>query len=300
MFALLRWSGLPFLVRQTLQRVRTTIILYHAIDAETLDLHLTALRPRYSLVSLRDYVASRGQGRADVLPPKPLIITLDDGLRSQYALLEVFRKHSVTPTIFLCSGIVGTHHRFWWTAPPSEEEVVRLKGMPDEERLASLVSLGYEEAESYPERSALSLAEIEEMREVVDFQAHTVFHPILTQCTDERAWTEISGCRRSLQNELGLDIFAFAYPNGNYSDREVGYVSGAGYTCAVTTKLGFNDATTDLLALKRLFIPEGASADEIVVRTSGLAQYVERFVFSQVQRLGRAVERLAALCRPRR
>lgn len=277
-FALLRWSGLPFLVRRTLQRGRTTIILYHDIDAQTLDLHLTALRPRYHLVSLRDYVVARTHGHTHALPQRTLIVTLDDGLRSQYALLEVFRKHSVAPTIFICSGIVGTHRRFWFMAPPNSKEVERLKRMPDEERLVTLAALGYKETGSYPERSALSLAEIDDMREVVDFQAHTVLHPILPQCTDERAWTEISECRRILQQDLGLDICAFAYPNGSYSDREVEYVSKAGYTCAVTTELGFNDSTTNLLTLKRICIPPGAGANEIVVRASGLATYLKRLV----------------------
>jgi poly-beta-1,6-N-acetyl-D-glucosamine N-deacetylase len=277
-FALLRWSGLPLLARRILQRGRTTILLYHDIDARTLDLHLTALRPRYHLVSLRDYVVARTQRHTDPLPPRPLIITLDDGLRSQHALLEVFRKHAVTPTIFICSGIVGTHHRFWFMAQPNRREVERLKRIPDEERLASLASVGYRETGSYPDRSALSLAEINEMSEAVDFQAHTVFHPILTQCTDERAWKEISECRRSLQQDLGLDVCAFAYPNGSYSDREVGYVSKAGYTCAVTTDLGFNDSTTDLLTLKRICIPPGAGANEIIVRASGLASYLKRLV----------------------
>jgi peptidoglycan/xylan/chitin deacetylase (PgdA/CDA1 family) len=277
-FALLRWSGLPFLVRRTLQRGRTTIILYHDIDAQTLDLHLTALRPRYHLVSLRDYVAACTHGHTDALPPKSLIITLDDGLRGQHALLRVFGKHSVTPTIFICSGIVGTYRCFWFMAPSNRKDVERLKRMPDEERLVTLAALGYKETGSCPERSALSLAEIDDMREVVDFQAHTVFHPILTQCTDERAWTEISECRRRLQQDLGLDIYAFAYPNGSYSDREVDYVSKAGYACAVTTELGFNDSTTSLLTLKRICIPPGAGANEIIVRASGLASYLKRLV----------------------
>src|SRR5674476_1094300 len=158
--ALVRWSGLPFLLRETVQRRRTTILFYHDIGPEALDLQLSVLSKRYSFIPLRDYVKALQSGRVSSLPPKSMVVTLDDGFCSNYALLDVFRKHHVTPTIFICSGIVGTNRKFWTLAVGNRDEKERLKRVHDEARLQALASLGYTETASFAERHALSRAEI--------------------------------------------------------------------------------------------------------------------------------------------
>jgi peptidoglycan/xylan/chitin deacetylase (PgdA/CDA1 family) len=196
-FACVRWSGLPFLIRETVQRRRVTILYHHDADPSTLDVQLKALSKRYNLVDLRTCIDALLAGRMDLLPPKPLVLTFDDGWKGNYDLLEVFRRYGVTPTIFLCSGVVATHRAFWWTVVDDPAEVERLKRAPTPERLIALSALGYAETLEYSQRSALSRSEIEEMRDRVDFEAHTVYHPILTGCDDETSWREISGSDRT-------------------------------------------------------------------------------------------------------
>jgi len=266
-FGMLRWSGLAFLFRVAMQRTRTTILAYHDISPEALDLHLSVLGKRYHFIPLRDYAAALQSDRVGSLPPRSMVITLDDGLRGNYALLDVFRKHHVTPTIFICSGIVGTNRKYWWTAAAdSHADLTRLKRVPDEVRLEVLASLGYDETASCPERYALSRAEIAGMRDSVDFQPHTVFHPILNQCSNERSLREIVESKEMLEQEFGLDVFAFAFPNGDYSQREIEYLRSAGYQCAVTVETGLNDATSDPFRLRRLFIQTAASESEVIVK----------------------------------
>ena len=65
-----------------------------------------------------------------------------------------------------------------------------------------------------------------------------MFHPILPQCDDDRAHFEIATSKNDLQQRLATDIYAFAYPNGSYSDRDVILVEGAGYRCALTLDPG--------------------------------------------------------------
>ena len=133
LFGLVRWSGIAYLLRETLGRSRTAVLLYHAIAPEALEVHLSVLGRRYRFISLRDYAEACESGRTSSLPPKSMVITLDDGLRSNRELLDVFRKHQLTPTIFTCTGIVNTHRRFWWTAPiENDNEIERLKRIPDE------------------------------------------------------------------------------------------------------------------------------------------------------------------------
>jgi peptidoglycan/xylan/chitin deacetylase (PgdA/CDA1 family) len=206
------------------------------------------------------------------------VITLDDGHGGNAALVDVFRRHGVKPTIFLCSDIVGTMRRYWWQAVPDEVERQRLKRLPDEQRLARLRALGFEETGEAMTRSALSTGEMQIMREVVDFQAHTRLHPVLPMCNVAKAREEIQGCRDVLKECFGLSAVALAYPNGDYSERDMRLAREAGYSCALTVDPGVNDATTDLYALKRIYMPDDASIRELPVRASGLWDTLMRLV----------------------
>ena len=142
--------------------------------------------------------------------------------------------------------------------------------MPDGSRLALLAQRGFSETGECPTRQALSAAEIDEMREVVDFQSHTVYHPILPRCTPQRAHDEVAASKRDLEERFGLPIYALAYPNGDYSAREVAAAQAAGYACAVTLDFGFNSRTTPAFKLKRICINDDASVDEAIVKASGV------------------------------
>src|SRR5205823_400641 len=122
----------------------------------------------------------------------------------------------------------------------------------------------------YDARQSLSLDEITEMKSVVDFQSHTVFHPILPACSFEKARWEIVESKEALEREHGLKIYALAYPNGDYSDRDVELLQKAGYTCGLTLDPGFNDFQTDPFRLRRVALPDDAGINEVIVKTSGL------------------------------
>jgi hypothetical protein len=172
-------------------------------------------------------------------------------------------------TIFLCSRIIGTRRHYWFQSAAAAGRVEELKTVPDEERLSALRARGFEEDREYPERQALSLEEIEEMRDVVDFQSHTRLHPLLDQCSDERSREELVGSKTDLE-ALGLPIRVISYPNGNYTRREIEYAREAGYRCGVTVDFGFNAADEDLFRLKRICLPDDACVSEVLVKASGL------------------------------
>ena len=103
-------SALPFLIRECLQRRQVTIIVYHRLDPETADRHFSALRRRYNIIGLADYMEYRTDVRKS-FPPKPLIITFDDGHKSNYELKPILKKYGICPTSFLCSGLVDTNRQ---------------------------------------------------------------------------------------------------------------------------------------------------------------------------------------------
>jgi peptidoglycan/xylan/chitin deacetylase (PgdA/CDA1 family) len=266
---------LPFLARELLQRRRVTIVAYHDPSPQSFDAHLSILKRAYTIVSLADYVSAMERHSVTTLPPKALIITLDDGHRGNGALRSVIEKHDVPVTIFLCSGLVNTHRRFWFKHDRTRGIVQQLKTFQDSERLAVLRDAGFEETREFPERQALSVAELDELKTKVDFQSHSVFHPILPRCTSGRARVEITQSRMDLQAILASEVYAFAYPDGKYSDREVLLLQSAGYRCGLTLDLGFNSGRTPPFRLRRICLPDSASDDELLVRTSGVWDFVK-------------------------
>src|SRR5256885_1260512 len=78
-FFVLRYSGLPFLLRETLQRSKVTIVVYHALAVQQARVHLRALSARYQVIALADYLRARTNGDTQKLPSNPLTLPLDDG-----------------------------------------------------------------------------------------------------------------------------------------------------------------------------------------------------------------------------
>lgn len=248
-FWLLRRSGVPWVVRRTVQRRRLTILVYHNPPSEVMERHLELLCRLYRVVSLREYVEER------TLPPGALIVTLDDGYAENAALREVFARFSVIPTIFVCTGIVGTNRGFWFLHV----------GEP-----------GFDPSEELAVREALSDAEIRDLAGVADIQAHTVTHPILPRCTPEQAEVEIAQSKRDLERRFGVDVYAFAYPNGEYTERDAQFAREAGYRCALAVGGRTNGDSADLYALRRITVDDHDGLDELVVKSSGVWPWLER------------------------
>jgi peptidoglycan/xylan/chitin deacetylase (PgdA/CDA1 family) len=153
-----------------------------------------------------------------------------------------------------------------------------MKRLDNDERLRHLAEFGFDENRDYVERQSLSRKEIEELSASVDFQAHSRYHPILPRCTDDQSWEEIAGSKSELEKILGLGIYAFAYPNGDYSTRETVLAKKAGYSCALTIDGGFNTFDTDMFRLKRLRMNDEADLNELIVKASGLWSFFERIL----------------------
>jgi peptidoglycan/xylan/chitin deacetylase (PgdA/CDA1 family) len=276
LFLCLRLSGIPLILRLLLQRKGVTILCYHDPAPEVLDIHLRNLKTHYNFISLRQYIEWRSDRSRKRLPPYAMVLTLDDGHRGNAALGLVLVRHNVKPTIFLCSALVGTNRHFWWLVHDDYAEMVRLTRVPDGERLRRLADVGFLEDALYQERQSLSREEIDALKVIVDFQSHTRFHPILPACAIGRVKDEIVGSKTELENNFGLATYALAFPNGDYSEREIAIAKEASYTCALTLGWGYNNAQTPLFQLRRLPISDDADKNELLVKASGLWSFIER------------------------
>lgn len=264
LYKLLRYSGLPWLFRRFLQPGRITILMFHDISVKGAEQAFDYLTSHYNIVSLEDVI------QGNPMPSHPLVITFDDGHAGNHSLLPILKKYNLPTTIFLSAGIVNTRRHYWFTFRHPEYPTSILKKMPNALKLEVLREAGFSVDKEFETVQALSKQQIEEMKGIVDFQAHTLFHPCLPTCTHEEAETEILVCKERLEREFGLKVKAFAYPNGDYSDREVSLLKKAGYSAAVTVDYGFNKPETDKFRLKRLSVNDTENLDELIVKSSGV------------------------------
>ena len=269
-FKILRLSGLPFLLRELLQRNRVTIVMFHDPAPEQAERAFLYLKKHYRLIGLNTFLEARSSGSLKNLPKKSLVITLDDGHIRNCDLLPILKKHQIPVTIFLCAGLVNTRRHFWFLEQFSGMDKEQLKQMPNNQRLEILANAGFQQDREYENAQALTKAQIMEMKDQVDFQSHTSFHPCLHTCSDAEAHSEIFQSKKTLEQEFGLPINALAYPNGDYSQRDIELIKEAGYACAISVDFGFNSIHTDPYRLKRLSIDDTDNPDTVAVKASGL------------------------------
>lgn len=272
LFKLLRYSGLPIIFRELIQKKRVTILLFHDISKNNAEHTFNYLISKYNIIHLNDFICASETKDYSKIPPKALIITFDDGSKRNYELMEIITHLNIPITIFLCAGIINTNRHYWWLESKHNLDLSNKSNM---ERLNMLSKMGFEQEKEFNARQALNKDEINEMRKRVNFQSHTIFHPCLPKCIYNEAKFEIGTSKDILQNEFGLNINAISYPNGDYSDRDINISKESGYKCGITVDFGFNNVNTDIYRLKRLSVNDTENLDELIVKASGVWPFLK-------------------------
>lgn len=267
-FKFIRYSGFPILFRELFQKKAVTILLFHAIPFESAETTFNYLSKFYNIISLNDFFNLHREKKRP--PQKSIVITFDDGHKSNYDLLPLLEKYNIPVTIFLCSGIINTSRHFWFSLQHPNYSTSQLKKLPNRDRLNILKEIGFDPEKSYTYPQALSKDQIREMSPYVNFQSHTVFHPCLPHCDDDEAQQEISMSKRMLEEEYSFIINAIAYPNNDYTERDIKHCIDAGYEFGLTVDYGFNTHNTDAFRLKRISVNDTGNIDELIVKASGV------------------------------
>lgn len=271
-FGLLRLSGIHFLFREFIQRNKVTILLFHDISKESAERTFTFLSEKYNIIALDDYIdAVKNQ---TPLPKKAMIITFDDGHVRNYEMLSVIKKLNIPVTIFLCASIINTNRHYWFLYKNSGISKSKLKKKSNRDKLEILSKSGFETDKEYDTPQALQKMHIDEMRPYVNFQSHTLFHPILPKCGDEQAWEEIFYSKEILEKEYGFKINTLSYPNGDYSERDIQLAKKANYECGITVDYGYNTLKTDLFRLKRFCANDTEDINELIIKATGAWSYL--------------------------
>lgn len=274
--------GMPILIREWVCRHRVAILLYHDPKPAVFAKHIAYLSRHYTIIPLDTLVAAVHLNDFSQLPPKSVVITIDDGHAGNIALLPIFKQYRIRPTLYVCTQIIDTHRHFWFKIDgQSKAEKERLKRLPNAERLVHLKrTTGFEPEKVYPGRQALNIAEVRAMAERVDFQPHTRFHPILPRCTEAECRQEVLESKTDLETLLGGACSHFSYPNGDYTEREVEIVKAGGFRSARTTDIGWNTLDTPLYRLKAVPITDDAGLTRFRSELTTIPQRLSRWANS--------------------
>ena len=275
-------SGMPLLIREWVCRNRVTILLYHDPKPTVFAKHIAYLSRHYTVISLDILVAAVHRKDFSQIPPKSVVITIDDGHAGNIELLPLFKEYHIRPTLYVCTQIIDTHRHFWFKIDgQSKGEKERLKRLSNAERLAHLKDMvDFEPEKVYSDRQTLNMAEMKEMMESVDFQPHTQFHPILPRCTEMECKQEILESKVDLEKLLGIECSHFSYPNGDYTEREIEIVKAGRFRSARTTDIGWNTLDTPLYQLKAIPITDDAGLTLFRAELTTIPQRFGRWVNS--------------------
>lgn len=189
--------------------------------------------------------------RRKPLKEKLAFISFDDGWQGNLRLLSVIEKYDVPVCIFVATEPLVSGN-FWWEYVAKEigyKEMQDFKKLPYDEFYAQLE--GYKQRNPL-QRSAMTVDELKTVsrHHLVSIQSHTINHPILTSCPDNVVEKELAESKQQLAKLTGHDVFAFSYPNGSLTDREIN-VCRRYYSIAFTTEQSNISVNNDIYQLPR-------------------------------------------------
>lgn len=260
-------------MRFILSRKKVSIIIYHNPGVTIFRKHIELLAKYYNFISLEDYYNALNTNDFSKIPDYALCITFDDGHKGNYELNEVFREFNLKPTIYLCSGIIGSNRHYWDGECPVRRRD-HLKRIPNKERILELMKYGFSNERDYPDREALSEDEILHMIQLVDFQSHAKFHPVLINCDHFEIIDELKNSKMRIEELTGKPCIHLAYPHGLYNDEVIQIAESIGYKTARTIDIGWNGRGTNPYKLKVTGISDDAVNETLELQISGISGYL--------------------------
>lgn len=222
--------------------VQVPILMYHYISAPPagadkyrVDLSVSPDVFRQQMAYLRDngyttidfYDLSLAITKQTTLPPKPVIITLDDGYRDNYEnAYPILREFGFEATFFIISEFIDQGIDRYMTWPMVEE----------------LAAAG--------------------MRIEVHSRTHI---DLRGRSREELVW-QMLGPQETIAAHIGYTPRYFSYPSGRYDEAAVAMVEELGFWGAVTTRSGVLHGFENRYLWSRQRIPNGLPLHEFAKR----------------------------------
>lgn len=220
------------------------ILMYHVTteppaDAPFPDLYVTRdeFADQMQALAGAGYVAVTQQEvwdawhRGGPLPRRPVVVSIDDGYRSNYLYARPVLRRLGWPAVLNLK--VGNLR---------EPEYGVNTG-----QVRELIADGWE------------------------IDSHTIDHPDLTTVDAATLTREVAQSRRELQDRFGVPVNFFCYPAGRYDDAVVAAVDAAGYLGATTVNPGLaSPDEANRFTLNRVRVNNGVSGATLVSQLAGL------------------------------
>jgi len=243
------------------------------VRASTFEDHCRVICDACDPIALDDWRAALA-GRAP-LPPRPVLITFDDGYRSVYTkAAPILAAHRLPAVVFACSEPMERRRLLWFDSIASrdgEAAVESWKTRDYDSWLAGCVAA----AAPVPDDDPRALMTADDLAALsrqsgIEIGAHTARHPILARAARASQRSEIGGCKAALEGWIARPVRAFAYPNGrpnvDYCSETVALVRELGFDFAFTTRPAFATAGEGPLERSRFTIVAEITAPELAHR----------------------------------
>lgn len=250
---------------------------------------LEFLTRKFRVVSMQTFLEGVENDSSDSRPW--CLLTFDDGWRDNYTTAyPLLQRFHAPATIFLVTGMIGTPEVFWverlreaWNSPLRRGEIDSiiaeiLPGQKEGRETTLEEFIEYAKHQSADDRARLlqrllppdrlndraggvdqmmSWNEAAELgRNGVEMGAHTVTHPLLTYEDRAAVRQELRLSKKAPEENLAVQVRAFAYPNGDWNERVREEVKRAGFKCAFTTQRRWYGWGGDLFVIPRIMIHE--------------------------------------------
>ncbi|GAB4421055.1 MAG: hypothetical protein Fur0044_18290 [Anaerolineae bacterium] len=197
-----------------------------SVTPDLFEAHLAYLRQAgYETISLEEL--SYALSQEATLPPKPIIITFDDGYRDHYEnAFPLLRKYDYTATFFV------------FTQPIDENNV-----------------------------DYLSWDMVKEMHQAgMEFGSHSYRHSDLSGRDVDFLVYEILGSKEAIEERIGEPVRFFCYPSGRYDGLTIKVLESANFWGAVTTQWGVEQSFNSRFELKRLRMRGNDTAETLAAK----------------------------------
>ena len=225
------------------------VLTYHRVVEQHLkgskyNVYITAADLEQQIIKLKhrgfNFTTFRDLARGD-RPKKPIILTFDDGYEDNYRnLLPLLQKHDAKAVIYALAD-------------------------------RSLMTNAWDTVHGEIEAPLMSNAQLRECHQsgYIEIGSHGCTHQHLTKLDTAMAEREIAESKSILEGIIGDEVVSFAYPYGDYADREAELVKAAGYSFGIGTVSGPLKLGTDRYRVRRITMFPHTKPSTFWKKTSG-------------------------------
>lgn len=251
-------------ITEPLQPVIVPVLMYHHIaengasgsiisPARFLE-HMQMLHTE-GYTTITDYQLYAFFEMGTPLPPKPILITFDDGYRSNYTYAyPILKELGMKASIYLItsrvtdgpSPYVNEIPKMSWAEVQQSKDVFSFQGHTEDSHFKGVTANGT-------------------TRGVITGRIIKADGQLETQAEfEERLLRDLTISKQVIEERLGQQVLTLAYPFGDYSADTIRIAQKAGYKMAFTVKQGkIEAATADLFRLNRITGNGQLTADQL-------------------------------------